>query len=990
MKRNRMSKLSASLVVLVMAMSALILLPPESGGQPASTSNIYVPVLSGGFPVIDAWVNLTNVHTGAVMAAQYTPSKSAYAVNSAPSGYYRVDVVHPNYYDQLSVAEFRFDGFSNYTTGLVQLTAFNYKEYTWNVTVRNPLNQPMGAGVAVGFYDPVNKEFVAKGVTNSASYVQVSMFATSVVGDVYLVAIKPGYQTYIDPVLVNADNTTTINMAAHILVSSYITDTDGPASNVVAYLINTDSSVPWVKRVLKSMGSAMAFDAYNGNFILVVDADGDAADVRSVTISGSPVSLTISLGQQTKRTEQVSVAYGSDYNSFSLAVDTTWSYDQAYPGLMMSDMGSLRMQVDLLLGNGDGTLSVGEVSAFYNKVNNYGTQHVSSSSLFTVNETIYESALTITGYVMDLAAGSVVSTTEVHYAYGCQYTAHTALYVGATSYSASAWARYDSSQVDYNYTIALASGYELVANSSTSLVAVAGYQTVNIDPTVSTGSGEPVALTLEKSMQPIAKSGVLDSTFAHAVLDSGGNVTRYLVAVNESVTLTASGSDDPNKNPLKFMWNFGDSTSWVNTTNLTVVHNFTAASLFTVNLTVTDAVGLEDWSDIAVYCDGLAPHPVITVKDKTVTSNTIAVNQREVVWFNATSSTDDALAAGDGLGVIDHVMFEWGYENKTSELIQWTADQQNTSWSWELSGTYTVTLNVTDVVGHWVNTTMSVKVNDTEAPKVAYVVKNATWNSTYIENETLYFDANGTTDNVDALNDLNFSWEFADGTWLNKTGAEGGWNVTHMFNSTGDFNIALNVSDKSGNFEVERKLVKVLSGPRPDLWIERVYYDPLNFTEGKSGFILVNITNKGSVAANFSDLQISFYIVTGDGTQKAISGTGALYDVNGTLLEVIEAGQKAQYRLAYTPGSKGTFIIRVNVTCNDQLRPYSFTARDDDRMHVNEAAWKQWALWGGVLAIIVLIPLLLMFRGRLAKREKKGPRREKKEREKEKASDEEL
>jgi hypothetical protein len=47
-------------------------------------------------------------------------------------------------------------------------------------------------------------------------------------------------------------------------------------------------------------------------------------------------------------------------------------------------------------------------------------------------------------------------------------------------------------------------------------------------------------------------------------------------------------------------------------------------------------------------------------------------------------------------------------------------------------------------------------------------------------------------------------------------------------------------------------------------------------------------------------------------------------------------------------------------------------------------------LWGGVLAIIVLIPLLLMFRGRLAKREKKGPRREKKEREKEKASDEEL
>jgi hypothetical protein len=263
---------------------------------------------------------------------------------------------------------------------------------------------------------------------------------------------------------------------------------------------------------------------------------------------------------------------------------------------------------------------------------------------------------------------------------------------------------------------------------------------------------------------------------------------------------------------------------------------------------------------------------------------------------------------------------------------------------------------------------------------------NETWGNGFVENRTIYFDASNTTDNVDALSDLNFSWDFADGTWINLTGAEGGANVTHVFASTGDFNIALNITDKSGNYKVERRLLTMQSGPRPNLLIERVYYNPQNFTEGKSGLILVNLTNRGSVVAN--NLQMSFYLVLSDGTQKVITGSGTLYDENGTAISSIEVGQKAQYRFAYTPGSKGTFIVRVNVTCDDQLRPYSFTARDDDALHVNQAAWKQWVLWGGVIAIIVLIPLLLMLRGRLAKREKKGPRRERKE--KEKVSDEEL
>ncbi|MBU0623495.1 MAG: hypothetical protein KJ672_01480, partial [Candidatus Thermoplasmatota archaeon] len=193
MKSDPMSKLSASLVVLLMALSALVIVPAGFEGQSSSAKNIYVPVLSGGSPVTNANVNLTDVHTGAVIAANYMSSKAAYAVEGAPSGYYRVDVIQEDYYDKLDASEFRFDATSNYTTSVVQLTAFPTKQYVWNITVRDPANYIV-VGALVGLYDPIAKEFVAKATTNEFGYAGVSMFSSPVLGDVDLVIVKKGFE----------------------------------------------------------------------------------------------------------------------------------------------------------------------------------------------------------------------------------------------------------------------------------------------------------------------------------------------------------------------------------------------------------------------------------------------------------------------------------------------------------------------------------------------------------------------------------------------------------------------------------------------------------------------------------------------------------------------------------------------------------------------------------------------------------------------------
>lgn len=987
MTGNRMSKLSASLMVLMMALVALAAVPGQSAAQTSSGVNIYVPVGSSGVAVSNAWVNLTDMHTGAVIAATFSSSSASYVVANAPSGYYRVDVVHPDYYDEYDAAQIRFEGFTNYTVNPpIQLTPFPFKAYQWNVTVRDSATNRLVSGATVGFYDPdpEDREFVDAATTNALGVALVDIFPTSLPGEVQLVVMKSMYETYVEDVVVSGSNVTTVYLTASKRVTGFVTDAGGPANGVVSYLINHDQSVSWVKRVLKSTGSFMAFDAYPGNFTLVVDAQGDSAHVQTVTVVGSDVALTIpQLLAQTQRLESVSMTFGGNYGSFSLAVDTTWSYDDAHPALRYADMGSLRAQIDLLLGDGNGFLSAAEVGLFRNMVESLGTQYVSSSNLLLLNETVFESSATIGGYVMDMASDvSVISTVGVRYAYTCQYNAHGGVDVGAPSYSSVCYARYDSASVNYSYTIVPVAGYELVDNSSTSRVTVSGYLTIVVDPATSTSGTEPVSLTFEESLVPDAR-GTVDVSKGNArAIYVSGNLSHYIVSVQSNITFISSQSYDPNGNPLTFSWDFGDGGYLNDTRNLTAVHNYSsAAENLTVTLTVVDVAGLVNSTTMKVVCDGLLPTPVITVKSKVVSANTIEINQRESVTFNATSSYDDAASAGDKLGQIDWIQFEWG-DGNVSDKVPWSASEQNISFSYERSGTYTLVLNVSDVVGHWKNTTMTVKVNDTEAPTVSFVALNSTWGSLLVENKTVYFNASATFDNVDAKELLNYSWDFGDGEWFNGTGL---LNVTHNYTKVGQVVVKLNVTDLSGNWRPASKSIRIESSPRPDMSIVRVYYDPEDgFTEGQTGYILVNMTNKGS--ANATNIVLTFYLIREDVTTTI--GTWSQILQNDSVVTIVKPGESCQVKFPWSPSDAGTYSLRVNVTSDGQLRPGSFTASGDSGITVSQAPWKDWVLWIGVVAVIILVPLLLYVRGRWQKVEKKGPRREKKE--KPKGGEEEL
>src|SRR5207249_2221802 len=67
--------------------------------------------------------------------------------------------------------------------------------------------------------------------------------------------------------------------------------------------------------------------------------------------------------------------------------------DSTLPGLDPPGLRNLRLQIDATLGNGDGTLSAGEITAFQNWLTAKGPGYVTTDGFFTTNSRSYNSTL---------------------------------------------------------------------------------------------------------------------------------------------------------------------------------------------------------------------------------------------------------------------------------------------------------------------------------------------------------------------------------------------------------------------------------------------------------------------------------------------------------------------------------------------------------------------------------------------------------------------
>ncbi len=156
----------------------------------------------------------------------------------------------------------------------------------------------------------------------------------------------------------------------------------------------------------------------------------------------------------------------------------------------------------------------------------------------------------------------------------------------------------------------------------------------------------------------------------------------------------------------------------------------------------------------------------------------MTVNQFEELMFDASGSTDN-------VGVTD---YKWTIQgtNYTGKYLNHTFTEV---------GTYEVTLTVSDAAGNQATDTVTVTVNDAEAPTADAGAAQAVG-----VNEEFTLNASSSTDNV----------EITSYTWVINGTEYDGEVITHSFSEIGTHEITLNVEDAAGNVGTDTVSIVVM------------------------------------------------------------------------------------------------------------------------------------------------------------------------------------
>ncbi len=247
-----------------------------------------------------------------------------------------------------------------------------------------------------------------------------------------------------------------------------------------------------------------------------------------------------------------------------------------------------------------------------------------------------------------------------------------------------------------------------------------------------------------------------------------------------AITFNGSDSSDPDGDTLTYLWDFGNGDT---VTGVTAFYEFKDSGDQNVTLTVSDGKGNSDTAstiikmtipDIDVEADFIA----------TLVSETVPV----IVNFDSSSSVFP-------IGSTINYAWDFGDGNRSSEA--------NPSHTYTLSGSYAVTLTISDGVNSDVSDIITVTVTEPNEPLTE--AKFTSDITTGVAPSTINFDASASTSTSGSI--ASYSWDFGD----NNT-AEG-VNTSHEFNTAGEYIVTLSVSDALGT---TNKAIRTITILEPD------------------------------------------------------------------------------------------------------------------------------------------------------------------------------
>lgn len=245
-----------------------------------------------------------------------------------------------------------------------------------------------------------------------------------------------------------------------------------------------------------------------------------------------------------------------------------------------------------------------------------------------------------------------------------------------------------------------------------------------------------------------------------------------------------------NTTSVSLSFTVDETTTWIgysldSQANVTITGNTTLTGLsngaHNIVVYVSDVAGNTGASNMVHFTIDTTPPVANAGVDQTVDEDT--------------SVSFDGSGSSDNLGI---ATFTWTF----TDVIVKTLTGEKPTYTFDTPSIYVVTLNVTDVAGHWAADMVTITVLDITKP-----VANAGQDRTIDVGEVVSFDADASTDNVGIAS---YEWDFGDGA----TGT--GKTTTHTYSSPGTYTVTLTVKDAAGNVATHSITITAEAPPPPE------------------------------------------------------------------------------------------------------------------------------------------------------------------------------
>jgi len=824
--------------VLGLLLAALVGMVPDASGESLVTLKVVVKNQNLD-PVTEATVYCVNVHSGA-----------EYDLYSNGGGKFEADVVPGTYEVFVNARGYREPV---EPTVVYQLTSLNMDVPTL-IILEQMSNEGKLEIRVVGEMEGVKMHVFHEGShletsTTPKGYGNIS----APYGDLHVLFVNPGNLTYSMNILLDGMNSP---YRENITLEKEPTTNEG-SYRIMGQVKSGKAFVPYLEvhlwddmnqhlvPITRTDDGAISIPAYNSTFGLLVEAENYEPlwmdDIDLTEGSGNDhygdqntiYNMTPVENQEKKHTTVDLTVKGVDMP----VMTTDWTLD-ANSDIWGSynDFGTPRMQIsDDFYTPGWEEAQEADVTMIEGKLVEYGPAYLSTGDFLLINDISLtwnkEYTVRTTGL-----NGSVFEAANPHIHMEANYTTSKDL----------DWEDGDDITVEIKslleneeVLIKLPSDYEIMGNYEDDEAVIEPGKAYEI-----LVKDVPIEFTAKRSEKPEAKLYMVNSGDFYEVEEK-----KYIVNLDENITLSGASSYDPVGEIEKYTWNLQgakliepeDPADLPDSEEVIIQFTKNQLKYLNVTLTVEDRSGLTsiDWIEILPdSMDPILPDPYTMRIEGTEENVTDTVDEDVKVVFNATGAKDNDPNDGSGpSGVIADYVWIFGDEGvpMNGEVV---------TYAFPDPGVYNISLKIVDAAGNDLdleNRTLTVK--DVTSPMAVIVPFGDVNQGDVVEfNGTQSYDSRTSGSLYDAILEYKWTFEYND---VNRTLY--GNVVNYTFEIPGEYIINLTVKDGAN---LTGWVEKPLMVRGPDLTVrDMIFSDPNenDMNEGERTKISIVVANDGFV-----------------------------------------------------------------------------------------------------------------------------------------------